>query len=119
MEGLWKRKHERDNMDNDMEMISAEEFFGEIEEADQCIPNGNTRKSKKKAKTSAQNSFARIKVKMVMRIYGVSRARALEIIAGRAAERQEIERARAKAQSGGKSGLAAAPEFVPMEDLFN
>ena len=46
-------------------------------------------------------------------------ARALEIIAGRAAERQEIEHARAKAQSGGKSGPAAVPEFVPMEDLFS
>ena len=104
-------------MDNDMEMISAEEFFGEIEEDGQRIPNGNTRKSKKKAKTSAQNSFAKIKVKMVMHIYGVSRARALEIIAGRAGERQEIERARAKAQPGGKSGSEAPPEFTP--DLFD
>ena len=106
-------------MDNDMEMISAEEFFGEIEEDGQRIPNGNTRKSKKKAKTSAQNRFAQIKVKMVMRIYGVSRARALEIIAGRAGEREEIERARAKAQPSGKPGSEAPPEFVPMEDLFN
>ena len=100
-------------MDNDMEMISAEEFFGEIEEDGQRIPNGNTRKSKKKAKTSAQNSFAKIKVKMVMRIYGVSQVRAVEIIAGRAAERQEIERARAKAQPGGKSGSERPPEFMP------
>ena len=100
-------------MDNDMEMISAEEFFGEIEEEDQRIPNGNARKSKKKAKMSAQKRFARIKIKMVARIYGVSCARALEIIAGRAAERQEIERARAKAQPGGKSGSERPPEFMP------
>ena len=100
-------------MDNDMEMTSAEEFFGEIEEGGQRIPKGQARKSKKKVKTSAQNSFAKIKVKMVMRIYGVSRARALEIIAGRAAERQEIERARAKAQPGGKSGSERPPEFMP------
>ena len=106
-------------MDNDMEMISAEEFFGEIEEEDQRIPNGRASKSKKKAKASTQNRFAQIKVKMVMRIYGVSRARALEIIAGRAGEREEIERARAKAQSGGKSASEEPPEFAPMEDLFS
>ena len=100
-------------MDNDMEMTRAEEFFGEIEEDGQRIPNGNARKSKKKVKSSAQDRFARIKIKMMMRIYGVSRARALELIAGRAGERQEIERVRAKTQPGGKSGSERPPEFTP------
>ena len=100
-------------MDKEWEKVSAEELLGEVEEERRRVPNGNARKSKKKAKTSAQNRFAKIKVKMVMRIYGVSQVRALEIIAGRAAERQEIERARAKAQPGGKSGSERPPEFMP------
>ena len=103
-------------MDKEWEKVSAEELLGEVEEERRRVPNGNARKSKKKAKTSAQNRFAEIKVKMVMRIYGVSSVRAQEIIAGRAGEKQEIERARAKAQAGGKSIVEEPPEFMSLLD---
>ena len=42
-------------------------------------------------KKSAEDSFEQVKVKMVMRIYGVSRERAKEIIAGRMTERAALE----------------------------
>ena len=102
-------------MDNDMEMTRAEEFFGEIGEEGRRIPNGHARKSKKKAKTSAQNRFAKIKVKMVMRIYGVSKKHALEIIDGRAAEKRALE------SGNGNDGRASGKDeggFMSAKDFF-
>ena len=69
-------------MRNEVEMMSAEEFlFGDGNEGKNSSSACRTRGKKK----SEANLFDRIKVKMVMRIYGVSRAKALEIIAKREA----------------------------------
>ena len=97
-------------MTNDDEIMTAEEFFGEIDNADTrpsrtCRPLG--RKSEK-------DFFAKTKVKMVMRVYAVSRARALMIIAEREAEKGSPEDGMKR--TGEKSGhadgtLVSADEF--------
>ena len=78
-------------METDDDIMSAEEFFGEI--------NGG-KKTPRKCRSRGKKPealFAAVKVKMVMRIYGVSRAKALEIIAKREGEKkaeasEDIER---------------------------
>ena len=82
-------------MHNEIE-IDAEEFFDGLEKSGK-VP---VQKSKDRRKRSEKNLFAEIKVKMVMRIYGVSRVRALEIIAEREAARKAAE----KAESGSADG---------------
>ena len=52
---------------------------------------------------------------MVMRIYGVSKARALEIIAGRAAEKKALEDAKDKK---GKREKNEAGKFMSAEEFF-
>ena len=76
-------------MQKDIEMIDTEEFFDEM---DRCgkVP---VQKSKDRRKRSGKNLFAEIKVKMVMRIYGVARVEALEIIAARESARKAAEKA--------------------------
>jgi hypothetical protein len=67
-------------------MSSAEELCGEI--------NG-WKKSPRKCRSRGKNLealFAAVKVKMVMRVYGVSRAKALEIIARRESETTAAEK---------------------------
>ena len=68
-------------MRDEVEMISAEEFFGEIGNGEKN-PSCACRTREKKTEA---NLFAGIKVKMVMRIYGVTRAKAMKIIAEREA----------------------------------
>ena len=70
-------------MKNDDELMSAEELFG-VKEVKDVRPRGAR---PRRVKKSAQDPLAEIKVKMVMRIYNVSRTRALEMIAGRDAAR--------------------------------
>ena len=75
-------------MQKDIEMIDTEEFFDEM---DRCgkVP---VQKSKDRRKRSEKNLFAEIKVKMIMRIYGVTRAKALEIIAVRESARKAAKK---------------------------
>ena len=75
-------------MHNEIE-IDAEEFFDEMEKGGK-VP---VQKSKDRRKRSEKNRFAEIKVKMVMRIYGVARVEALEIIAARESARKAAEKA--------------------------
>lgn len=76
-------------MQNDIEMIDTEDIFDEMARCGK-VP---VQKSKDRRKRSGKNLFVEIKTKMVMRIYGVSRARALEIIAVREAARKAAEKA--------------------------
>ena len=76
-------------MQNEIDMFDAEELFEDINKGGK-VP---VQKSKDRRKRSAKNLFAEIKVKMVMRIYGVSRVQALEIIAEREAARKAAEKA--------------------------
>ena len=66
-------------MTNDDEIMTAEDFFGEIDN-EEMRPSRICRPHRKK---SEDDLFSKIKVKMVMRVYGVSRTRALKIIAER------------------------------------
>ena len=66
-------------MNYDDEVMSAEEFFGGLENEKKAP----VRRGRRRAKKSANDLFAEIKIKMVMRVYGVPEARALEILAGK------------------------------------
>jgi len=73
-------------METDDDIMSAEEFFGGITEG---------RKTHRKCRSRGKKPealFAAVKVKMVMRIYGVSRAQALAIIARREGETGAAEK---------------------------
>ena len=95
-------------METDDDIMSAEEFFGEI--------NGG-KKTPRKCRSRGKKPealFAAVKVKMVMRIYGVSRAKALEIIAKResetsAAEGEGADRSTAEGRDG---------EFMSAREFF-
>lgn len=81
----------RDERKNEMkehdDIMTAEEFLG--------IPvnpsEKKTRKGRPRGKKKRDALFAEVKVKMVMRIYGVTKARALEILSGRAGEKKPAE----------------------------
>ena len=97
---------------NNKTMISDDEFFFE-EKSGTKVP---VHKGKARGKRSKRDLFAELKVKMVMRIYGVTRARAMEIIAGRAEEAQEMERAknrdeRSEGRPSDDEELMSAAEF--------
>jgi hypothetical protein len=73
---------------------------------------------KRRAKRGVKKDvFAEIKTKMVMRIYGVTKARALEIIAGREAERKALEadKERMAKRGGGDDG----GDIMSAADLFS
>ena len=84
-------------------MISDDELFFE-EKNGTKVP---ARKGMGRGKKSSNDLFGKLKIKMVMRIYGVTRARAMEIIAGRAEEAREMERAKKR---------DARPEDRPSDD---
>ncbi len=96
----------------DDDVMSAEEFFEEEIDIKPKNPLPLARKRLKKAK---KDIFAEIKVKMMMRIYGVSRKRALEIIAGRAAEKKALEDAK---ENKGKKGKTDVDELMSAEEFF-
>lgn len=97
-------------MVKDDEIMSAEEFFGGIDNG----KKNSSRTCRTRGKKAAEDLFTKIKVKMVMRIYGVSRTRALEIIAGREAAKSA---ATAKVQEDGKQG-DTDKELLSAEDFF-
>ena len=72
-------------MATDDDIMTAEDFFGGFDE-----PKKAPRKARARGK-KPKTLFAAVKVKMVMRIYGVSRAKALEIIAKRESETRAAE----------------------------
>ena len=96
---------------NDETMMTAEEFFGEIENQEKT----SARKGKSRGRKSRNDPFAEAKIKMVMRIYGATRKGALGIIAGREAERQALERAKERQtkhrESHKEERLMTAEEF--------
>ncbi len=96
----------------DDEIMTAEEFFGELEGERGAGCAGGSRPRKRRAK----NTFEDIKARMVMRIYGVTRAKAERIISDRTAEKAA---ALAAAEARGAEddcdsdnhGLMSAEEF--------
>ena len=96
-------------MTKDDEIMSAEEFFGEIDTG----KKNPSRTRSSRGKKTAEDLFTKMKVKMVMRIYGVSRARALEIIATRG-DANSPENAKAP---DGRSETDT-DELISAEDFF-
>ena len=70
-------------MPNNEEIMTAAEFFCGVDKE----MNTPSRKTRPRGKRKPYDLFADVKVKMVMRIYGVSRTKALEIISAYAAEK--------------------------------
>lgn len=70
-------------MKDDTELMFDEELFAGLEN-EKKVP---VRKGRGRRKKSVNDLFTEIKVKMVMRIYGATKARALEILADRAEEK--------------------------------
>ena len=95
----------------DDDVMSDEELFEEID----LMPKNSLPVARKRLKKAKKEIFAGIKVKMVMRIYGVSKARALEIIAGRAAEKKALEDAK---ENKGKKGKTDVDELMSAEEFF-
>ena len=95
----------------DDDIIGADEFFEEVD----IKPKRTLHVARKRLKKAKKDIFAELKVKMVMRIYGESRKRALEIIDGRAAEKEALEDAK---ESKGKKEKADAGEFMSAEEFF-
>ncbi len=76
-------------MKNDDEIMTAEEFFGETENNKGAGCASGSRPRKRRAK----KTFADIKARMVMRIYGVTRAKAESIISERGTASAEVDAA--------------------------
>ena len=102
-------------MDNET-IMSAEEFFGEPAKDKTPARTGKARR-----KRLNKDPFAELKIKMVMRIYGVSRERAMEIIAGRADEKQEMDRAKESpsARLRRRPSDDEGEELMSAADFFN
>ena len=91
----------------DDELFGAEDLFGEVVKSDRPRYTGRRR-----AKKAQKDLFAEIKVRMVMRIYNVSRTRALEMIAGRDAEKKALEAGAASERDEDDGGeLMSAADF--------
>ena len=89
-------------------IMTAEEFFGELEGAKGAGCASGSRPRKRRAK----KTFEDIKARMVMRIYGVTREKAEKIISERAAS--------AGTESGVNSAGAARvrERFLDPDDLL-
>ena len=85
-------------------IMTAEEFFGGIE----SDKGRGSMSSPRRRRGRAKNTFADIKARMVMRIYGVTRAKAEKIIS---------ERAAAKTKSGAAAKAAGAAEDCGLGDV--
>ena len=73
-------------MKNDDEIMTAAEFFGEMENGKSAGGSSGARPKKR----PANKTFADIKARMVMRTYGVTRAKAEKIIAEREAAKAAV-----------------------------
>ena len=84
--------------------MTAEEFFGGIE-SDRGL---GSMSSPRRRRGRTKKTFADIKARMVMRIYGVTRAKAEKIIS---------ERAAAKTEAGAAAKAAGAAEDCGLGDV--
>ena len=100
-------------MKNDDEIMTAAEFFGETENGKSIGGAVGARPKKRRA----NKTFADIKAHMVMRIYGVTRAKAENIIAERAAK---IAKGESSANPNGaeKNRGGDDVEMMSAEDFF-
>ena len=92
------------------DMMDAEEFFGETREKVGAV---SRRMRHAGRKGPSKNLFAEVKAKMVMRVYGVSRNRALEIISEHESKTRAAEAARSRDEGSSRDGvrLMSAKDF--------
>ena len=100
-------------MNDDDKIMTAEEFFGGIESAQGAGCAGGVHPRKRRAK----NTFEDLKARMVMRIYGVTRAKAERIISDRAAEKVAVLAA-AKAPGAVDDCASDDDELMSAEEFF-
>ena len=100
-------------MKNDEEILTAEEFFGGIE-SDRGL---GSMSSPRRRRGRTKKTFADIKARMVMRIYGVTRAKAEKIISERAAAKTEAGAAAKAAGAAEDCGLGDV-ELMSAEEFF-
>ena len=100
-------------MNDDDKIMTAEEFFGGIESdrglGSMSFPRRRRGRTKK--------TFADIKARMVMRIYGVTRAKAERIISDRAAEKVAVLAA-AKAPGAVDDCASGDVDLMSAEEFF-
>jgi len=102
-----------ENTMKDDEIMTAEEFFGELEGAKGAGCAGGLQPRKRRAK----NTFEDLKARMVMRIYGVTRAKAERIISERAAAKVAALAA-AKAPGAVDDCASDDDELMSAEEFF-
>ena len=100
-------------MNDDDEIMTAEEFFGGIE-SDRGL---GSMSSPRRRRGRAKNTFEDIKARMVMRIYGVTRAKAERIISARAAAKTEAGAAAKAAGAAEDCGLGDV-DLMSAEEFF-
>lgn len=100
-------------MNDDDKIMTAEEFFGGIE-SDRGL---GSMSSPRRRRGRAKKTFADIKARMVMRIYGVTRAKAERIISDRAAEKVAVFAA-AKAPGAVDDCASDDDELMSAEEFF-
>lgn len=98
---------------NNKPMNDAEAFFGE--QRNSKVP---ACKGKACGRKVGADLLAELKVKMVMRIYGVSRARAVRIIAGRADEKRALEQSQEDARAAKRPRRFRRGESMAIEEFF-
>ena len=101
-------------MKKDNETMLAEDFFDCVEDGEK----GASRKRRVRGQQSAEALLEKVKIKMVMRIYGVSRARALKIIAGCAEEPPAEETAAKEAAKNKRAARRHTGEFKSADYFF-
>ena len=71
-------------------------------------------------KKSRENLFAEIKIKMVMKVYGISRSKAMEIIAKRgASEASTGDGGGVRTDKAGRHHSRVDDDMVSAEDFFS
>ena len=100
-------------MNDDDKIMTAEEFFGGIE-SDRGL---GSMSFPRRRRGHTKKTFADIKARMVMRIYGVTRAKAEKIISERAAAKTEVGAA-ADPDRALRSRGADEDEIMSAEEFF-
>lgn len=93
-------------MDAEEDLLFEDDSMDEMARRNRVPP----RKKKERGKKAGKQLLSELKIRMVMRIYGLSRAHAAKFVAGREHEL----RAEAARETKGKS----AEEFPGIEDLL-
>lgn len=99
---------------DDDNIMTAEEFFGGIE------PKKRNRigACRTRGKKSARSIFLEAKAKMIMRIYGVSRATALEIAASHGEAAKADDNGKSRSGANGRTALRDE-DLMSAEEFFS